>query len=147
MAYSHPKYQNLTDNLWVMVNVVVVDTFTIRTPYKILSLFFACTQNDRSSTTSLAGTKLMKTQIIQKIPSRICFITSDDSCMQPQFMVYNNASVLEFKNDFKQMCHNYGIQAQTKYKSQSICHNQMQSLSEYTRLSMIFSHHLHGKQS
>jgi hypothetical protein len=67
MAYSHPKYQNLTDNLWVMVNVVVVDTFTIRTPYKILSLFFACTQNDRSSTTSLAGTKLMKTQIIQKI--------------------------------------------------------------------------------
>jgi hypothetical protein len=35
----------------------------------------ACTHNDRSSKTPLAGLKLSKPQINQQHPSRICFIT------------------------------------------------------------------------
>jgi hypothetical protein len=36
---------------------------------------FTCTDNDRSSNTPLVGLKLLKPQISQQHPSRICFIT------------------------------------------------------------------------
>jgi hypothetical protein len=39
------------------------------------NILSACTHNDRSSKTPLAGFKLSKAQISQQHPSRICFIT------------------------------------------------------------------------
>jgi hypothetical protein len=61
---------------------------------------------------------------------------------QPQFIVPDNGNMGESKHEFKQMCDNYGIQAKpTNYKSQPADHKQMQSLSEYTKLSMTCSDH------
>jgi hypothetical protein len=40
---------------------------------------------------------------------------------------------------------NYGVKAKTNYKSQPLIHKQMQSLSEYTKLSIICSDHLTWK--
>jgi hypothetical protein len=52
----------------------------------------------------------------------------------------------EFKREFKLMCDNYGIKAKptTSHNIPSI-HKQMQSLSEYTKLSMTCSDNLTWK--
>jgi hypothetical protein len=70
----------------------------------------ACTHNDRSIHQAQVGLKLLKPQISQQHPSRICFIT-------PGWHVNRNLNLLsltmggEFKREFKQMCDNYGIKA------------------------------------
>jgi hypothetical protein len=54
---------------------------------------------------------------------------------RPQFIVFDNG--VEFKREFKQMCDNYSIKTKptTSHNKPSI-HKQMQSLNEYTKLSM-----------
>jgi hypothetical protein len=63
---------------------------------------------------------------------------------RPQFIVFDNGNAGEFKPEFKQICDNYGIKAKptTSHNQQ---HKQMQSLSKYTKLSMICSDHLTWK--
>jgi hypothetical protein len=53
---------------------------------------------------------------------------------QPQFIVFDDGG--KFKREFKQMCDNYGIKAKSTTSHNTADHNQMQSLSEYTKLSM-----------
>jgi hypothetical protein len=53
---------------------------------------FASIHNDRSSNTTQVGLKLLKPQINQQHPPRICFITPGwHACYpQPQFIVFDN---------------------------------------------------------
>jgi hypothetical protein len=53
---------------------------------------------------------------------------------RPQFIVFDNRS--EFKREIKQFCDNYGIKAKATTSHNTADHKQMQSLSEYTKLSM-----------
>jgi hypothetical protein len=65
---------------------------------------------------------------------------------RPELIVFDNGRMGEFKRDFKQMCvkDNYGIKAKPT-TSHNIPSKQIQSLSEYTKLSMICSDHLSWK--
>jgi hypothetical protein len=58
---------------------------------------------------------------------------------RPQFIVFDNGNMRDFKRQFKQMCvqDNYGIKAKptTSHNNQSTSkHKKMQSLSEYTKM-------------
>jgi hypothetical protein len=67
----------------------------------------ACTQNDRSSNTQLAGLKLSKTQISQQPETSIQDLFHNTWLARyprPQFIVFDNGNMGEFKRDFKQMC-------------------------------------------
>jgi hypothetical protein len=55
---------------------------------------------------------------------------------RPQFIVFDNGNIGEFKREFKQMCDNH---------AQHTSHKQMQSLIENTKLSMTCSDHLTWK--
>jgi hypothetical protein len=107
-----------------MACVDLVGPFTIRKSIKKPSV---CNKNYRSSSQTLVGLKLLKPQISQQHPSRICFIT-------PGWHVTRDLNLLslknggEFKRNFKQMCDSYGIKAKP-----TTTHKQMQSLSEYTK--------------
>jgi hypothetical protein len=58
---------------------------------------------------------------------------------QPQFIVFDNGNVGAFKREFKQMYiqDNYGIKAKPTTSHNHSLHKQMQSLSEYTMLTVV----------
>jgi hypothetical protein len=110
----------------------------------------AYTHNDRTSNTTQIGLKLLKSQISQQHPSRICFITPDCHVISNLNLLSLTMGQQEYsKRELKQICmqENYGIKAKptTSHNSQPTTHKQMQSLSEYTKLSMICSDHLTWK--
>jgi hypothetical protein len=92
-----------------MVCVYLVGPFTIRTPTpaKIQSLlaltmidpatgWFEIVEATNKSATSIQD--LFHNTWLARYP-------------RPQFIVFDNGSIVEFKSEFKQMCDNYGIKA------------------------------------
>jgi hypothetical protein len=64
---------------------------------------------------------------------------------RPQFIVFDNGNVGEFKREIKQICVRKTIMALKPNQLQITIHKQMQSMSEYTKLSMTCSDHLTWK--
>jgi hypothetical protein len=94
-------------DLWLMVCVDLVGPFTIRTPAKTHSLlaltlidpatgWFEIIEATNKSATSIQD--LFHDTWLAHYP-------------RPQFIVFDNGSMDEFKREFKQMCDNYGIKA------------------------------------
>jgi hypothetical protein len=103
----------------------------------------ACTHNDRSSSETLVGLKLLKPQISQQHPSRNCFIT-------PGWHVTRDLNLLSLtmvanSNVSSNKCVNKKIMELKPYQLQVTTNKQMQSLSGYTKLSMTYSDHLTWK--
>jgi hypothetical protein len=92
---------------WIMVCVDLVGPFTIRTPAKTHSLlvltlidpatgWFEIVEATNNSATPIQY--LFHSTWLARYP-------------RPQFIVFENGSIGEFKREFKQMCDNYGIKA------------------------------------
>jgi hypothetical protein len=118
-----------------MVCVDLVDPFTIRTPAKAHSLL-ALTMIDTAINTGwfeiVEATNKSVTSIQDLFHKTWLTIYP-----WPQFIVFDNGSMGEFKRQFKQMCDNYDIKAKPNYKSQHTIHKQIQSLSKYTVIAII----------
>jgi hypothetical protein len=112
--------------------------FTIRTPAKTHSLL-ALTMIDPEINTGwfkiVQATNKSATSI-QDLFHNTWFTRYT----QPQFIVFDNGG--EFKREFKQMCDNMALKPN---QLQVTTHKQMQSLREYTKLSMTCSNHLTWK--
>jgi hypothetical protein len=113
-----------------MVFVYLVGTFIIRTPAKTHSLLALTVIDPATGWFEIVKDTNKSATSIQDL-----FHNTWLACYpRPQFIVFDNGKMGEFKREFKQMCDNYGI----KSKPTSITtHRQMQSLSQYTKLSMI----------
>jgi hypothetical protein len=127
---------------WVMVCVDLVGPFTIRTPTKTHSLLALTIIDPATGWFEIVEATNKSATSIQDLFHNTWLARY----LRPQFIVFDNGFMGKFKREFKQMCDNYGIKAKptTSYSIPSM-HKQMQSLSEYTKLSMKYSDHLTWK--
>jgi hypothetical protein len=102
----------------------------------------ACAHNDRSSNTSLVGLKLLKPQVSQQHPSRICFIT-------PGWYITSNLNLLSLKmvirenpNVSSDKCGCKTILVSKLNQLQVTTNHAQANAINYTKLSMVCSDHL-----
>jgi hypothetical protein len=127
---------------WVMLCVDLVGPFTIRTPAKTHSLLALTMIDPATGCFEIVEATNKTATSIQDLFHNTWLARY----LRPQFIVFDNGNAGKFKREFKHMCDNYGIKAKqtTSHNSHTI-HKQMQSLSEYTKLSMTCSDHLTWK--
>jgi hypothetical protein len=106
MGCSHPTWQNLTLYPWVMVCVDLVGPFTIRTPAKTHYLLALTMIDPATGWFEIKATNNSATSIQDLLHN-----TWLAHYPQPQFIVFDNGNIGEFKREFKQMCDNNGIKA------------------------------------
>jgi transposase InsO family protein len=92
---------------WVMVCVDLVGPFTIRTPAKIQFLLALTMIDPATGWIEIVEATNKSATSIQELFHNTWLARYP----RPQFIVFDNGSIGEFKQDFKQMCDNYGIKA------------------------------------
>jgi hypothetical protein len=102
---------------WIMVCVDLVGPFTIRTPAKTYSLLAltmidpAIGWSEKVEATNKSATSiqdLFHNTWLARYP-------------RPEFIVFDNGNMGEFKREFKQMCDNYGIKAKATTSHNHSC--------------------------
>jgi hypothetical protein len=89
---------------WVMVCVDLVDPFTIRTTAKTLHSLLALATTGWFEIVKSTNKSAIS---IQDLFHNIWLVRYP----RPQFIVFYNGSMGEFKREFKQMCDNYGLKS------------------------------------
>jgi hypothetical protein len=92
---------------WVIVYVYLMGPFTIRTPAKTHSLLALTMIDPATGWFEIVEATNKSATSIQDLFHNTWF-----ACYpRPQFIVFDNGSIVEFKREFKKMCDNYGIKA------------------------------------
>jgi hypothetical protein len=100
MGCSHPKYQNLTHNPWVMVCVDLVESFTTSASSKKHSLLALTTIDQAAGWLDIVEAKNKSATPIQDLFHNTWFARYP----RLQFILFDNRNMGEFKREFKQMC-------------------------------------------
>jgi hypothetical protein len=126
-----------------MICVDLLGPFTIRTPAKVYSLLALTMIDPATCWFEIIKATNKSATSIQDLFHNTWLVRYP----RPQIIVFDNGG--KFKREFKQMCiqDNYGIKAKpTTSHNKPSMHKQMQSLREYTKLSMTCSDHLTWKR-